>query len=311
MTYKLTLFVVSILIGKMSSLECLKSKETGNACICLTSQGNCQEAIPQVPDLGFDEAVVYETAKSSSERLSFSKIKVSTETASKKASKFKGFVFTVDVSTTHQEILGFGGAMTDSTFINLGKLPASGRDEILEFYYGKKGLEYTMGRVPIGSTGSSLGVYSYNETKDDFEMRDFSIDLDRSATTGDKVSFIKKIKGMFEGSGKVLRLFASPWSPPTWMTDNGTAVNNPKLIDTPEIKNSYTLYLQRFFEEYEKEGISFWGMTAQNEPAGNFGKWQSLKFTPEEQRDFIRDYLGPRIKTAYPDLKIMMLDDQR
>lgn len=43
----------------------------------------------------------------------------------------------------------------------------------------------------------------------------------------------------------------------------------------------------RFFEEYHKNGIDFWGITIQNEPTtGQFDwwMWQTCLFTPEMQR---------------------------
>jgi glucosylceramidase len=69
----------------------------------------------------------------------------------------------------------------------------------------------------------------------------------------------------------------------------------------------------KFFEEYDKIGIKFWGLTAQNEPAGNVGTWQDLKFSPEEERDFIKQCLGPTLKMSNvtKKIKLMMLDDQR
>ena len=74
----------------------------------------------------------------------------------------------------------------------------------------------------------------------------------------------------------------------------------------------YAQYIIKFFDAYEGEGVSFWGMTAQNEPNGNTGKWQELKFTAATQRDFIKNYLGPALHaSSHANLKLMFFDDQR
>ena len=40
--------------------------------------------------------------------------------------------------------------------------------KLLENYYSASGIEYTVGRVPIASCDFSTGVYSYDETAEDF-----------------------------------------------------------------------------------------------------------------------------------------------
>jgi len=72
----------------------------------------------------------------------------------------------------------------------------------------------------------------------------------------------------------------------------------------------------KFFEEYSKHNVTFWGLTTQNEPLDgmipNF-PFNSLGWTPVSQRDWIRDHLGPTLRnnSAFQDIKIFILDDQR
>ena len=77
------------------------------------------------------------------------------------------------------------------------------------------------------------------------------------------------------------------------MTATNSTINNPSLLGGPAgpMAHAYAAYLVKFFEAYKSEhGVDFWAVTAGNEPAGNTGKWQDLKFTATEQRDFIRCY---------------------
>jgi len=109
-----------------------------------------------------------------------------------------------------------------------------------------------------------------------------------------------------------IRLFGSPWSPPAWMKSIGQmdGSNHPGLIQDPKIFTSWALYLSKVVTEYGKIGINFWGLTIQNEPeyAAN---WEACCYTPENQRDFLKGYLGPQLRKDHPDLKIMIFDHNK
>ena len=64
-------------------------------------------------------------------------------------------------------------------------------------------------------------------------------------------------------------------------------------------------------EAYEKEGIPIWGLSLQNEPMA-IQKWESCIYTAEEERDFLKNYLGPTLaKEALADKKIIVWDHNR
>jgi glucosylceramidase len=78
------------------------------------------------------------------------------------------------------------------------------RDLILESYFSAGGgLEYSLGRVAIGSTDFSTEVYSYNPYVDDLAQKHFSIRAD-----ADKIALIKRVFEIKED----VQLFASPWA---------------------------------------------------------------------------------------------------
>jgi glucosylceramidase len=75
--------------------------------------------------------------------------------------------------------------------------------------------------------------------------------------------------------------------------------------------------IDRFLDEYKKNGVDMWGITIENEPGAgpnvNYS-FNSLGFTAETQRDFLKMDLGPILTKAGYDknkLKIMIYDDQR
>lgn len=101
------------------------------------------------------------------------------------------------------------------------------------------------------------------------------------------------------------------------MKTNNDYVGNGTLIGPPGGKyyQTWANYYLRFLQEYKKNGINFWGVTAQNEPTdGNIYKFffNAMGFTPETQSQFIVDNLGPTFEqNGFGDIKIMILDDNR
>ena len=76
---------------------------------------------------------------------------------------------------------------------------------------------------------------------------------------------------------------------------------NPKYYD------DYAEYFVRWIGEMEAEGIPIYAITIQNEPL-NRGNSMSLYMGWEQQRDFIRDYLGPEFESNDIDAKIWVFD---
>ncbi|CAI5447499.1 unnamed protein product [Caenorhabditis angaria] len=215
----------------------------------------------------------------------------------------------IDAKSTYQEIIGFGGAFSDSTGLNLNSLDVAVQDQILRAYFGPDGLDYSLARVPIGSTDFSTHEYSLDEVQNDTDLTMFKLSNEDLQM---KIPFIRCALALSPN----LKLFASPWSPPGWMKTNQKMHNGGSLLPTSQIHQSYANYLTQFFTEYAKNHVEFWGMTVQNEPRTSgmtSWTWQGLNLTREMERDFLRDYLGPtlRAENVTRDLKIMVLDDVR
>ena len=86
---------------------------------------------------------------------------------------------------------------------------------------------------------------------------------------------------------------ASPWSPPAWMKTNSKMNFGGRLRD--DYREAWANYYCKFIEHYENEDIPIWGLSVQNEPAAK-QTWDSCLYTGEEERDFIKNYLGPSLK---------------
>lgn len=212
----------------------------------------------------------------------------------------KAFIF-LDDTHTFQTMLGIGGAITDASAEVFAKLPAQLKEELLRAYYDSvKGIGYTLARTNIQSCDFSSGSYSYIQ-ENDKDLKSFSVKHDEQFR-------IPLIKEAF-ARAKDLTLYASPWSPPAWMKSNNNMLRGGKLL--PEYYQSWANFYIKFIQAYEKHGIPVWGISVQNEPMA-VQTWESCVYTAEEERDFIKNYLGPTLtKSPLKDKKLIAWDHNR
>jgi glucosylceramidase len=210
------------------------------------------------------------------------------------------FVF-VDDSRTFQTMLGIGGAITDASAETFARLNPQQQDELLNAYFDPvKGIGYTVVRTNMQSCDFSSGSYSYVE-EGDGALKTFSIKQDEQYR-------IPMIKKAMTTAGK-LTFYISPWSPPAFMKDNNNMLRGGKLL--PAYQQSWADFYVKYIKEYEKRGIPVWGLSVQNEPMA-VQRWESCVYTAEEERDFIKDYLGPTLrKNGMAAKKLIAWDHNR
>lgn len=210
--------------------------------------------------------------------------------------------FVIDDSISFQSMVGFGGAFTESAAYNLSRVDKSVREEALKAYFDKEeGLGYTIGRVSIHSCDFSLNSYTYIE-EGDAELKTFDISRDLDLV-------IPLIKDSEKYAKEEIQILASPWSPPAFMKSNNKMVKGGELL--PEFYDAWARYYVKFIEEYRKEGITLWGITVQNEPAAE-QRWDSCIYSAEQERDFVRNHLGPVMeKSGMEDVRILIWDHNR
>jgi glucosylceramidase len=208
----------------------------------------------------------------------------------------------VDPSKRFQTILGVGAALTDAAAETFAKLPAAKQQEILKAYFDvKSGIGYTLARTNIHSCDFSSSSYTYVK-EGDKELKSFSVNPDRQF----RIPFIKQ--ALATAGGK-LNIFGSPWSPPAFMKDNNNMLRGGKL--KTEFYQSWANYFTKFIKAYQHEGIPIWGITIQNEPMAT-QRWESCIYSAEEERDFLKNYLGPTMaREGLSDKKIIAWDHNR
>jgi glucosylceramidase len=70
-------------------------------------------------------------------------------------------------------------------------------------------------------------------------------------------------------------------------------------------------YFVKYIRAYDAEGIKMWGLTVQNEALAT-QVWESCVFTAEEERDFVKNFLGPALHQAgLAGVKLMIWDHNR
>ena len=208
----------------------------------------------------------------------------------------------INKSTERQTLLGFGGSFTEASSSIYSGLDKDKKEEIIEAYFGSSGNRYSMARTHINSCDFSLENYAHVETSGDTELKTFSI-------SRNKKTLIPFIKDALKKTKNEVRIMASPWSPPAWMKTNEQMNFGGKIKE--EHKESWANYYCKFIERYETEKIPIWGISVQNEPEAK-QTWDSCIYTAEEERDFIKYYLGPALKNYnLLDKKLIIWDHNR
>lgn len=189
------------------------------------------------------------------------------------------YIINIHPEIEYQEWLGLGGALTNSTIVNMNKLSEVGKNSLLNNYFGE--LNYNFVRLPIGSTD-----FSTNSTTDYTE--DFRENCD----------ILKDIK-----QKRNVQIIATPWSPPAkYKTNNSLYGGNLKK----ECYSDYANYLTNCINDYEFAGIKINYISPQNEPFAN-QSWESCTYSIPEYKDFLYNFLIPKLK----DTKVILWEHNK
>ena len=213
-----------------------------------------------------------------------------------------------------QTIDGFGACFNELGWISLCELQEEDQQAILhDLFAPGAGANFTICRTPIGANDFSRDWYSYDETPDDLGLKNFNIanDLD---------TLVPFIKDALQYQPK-LKIWASPWSPPTWMKYNrhyAGELSEPDMppnglkpeqqveegtdqfIQEERYFRSYAAYFSRFVQEYARWGIKIDMVMPQNE-FNSPQPFPSCSWTSEGLAKFIA-FLGPEMERFNVDV---------
>ena len=220
---------------------------------------------------------------------------------------------TIGIDTPLQRIDGFGGAFTEKGWEALSALSPAKRDAAVAALFAPDQAAFNLCRTPIGANDISRKWYSYDETPDDFALKDFSIANDRETL----IPYIKAARA----HAPDMKLWASPWSPPTWMKKGKHYAQAPAWPGQPSngirpdqmgkegsdsfiledrYLDAYARYFRRYVESYRAEGVPISMVMPQNE-FNSAQPFPSCCWTPEGLARFI-PFLGKEMGQVGVDI---------
>ncbi|HVW94810.1 MAG TPA: glycoside hydrolase family 30 beta sandwich domain-containing protein [Mucilaginibacter sp.] len=208
---------------------------------------------------------------------------------------------TVDENTSYQTIDGFGFTLTGGSagLLNgLGGNQTSVLNELFGTGSGQIGISYL--RISIGASDLSSSDFTYDQTAGDVNMNNFSI----SQENQDMIPILKKIIAI----NPSIKIIATPWTAPTWMKVNTTGNNGftGGSLNTAYY-DAYARYFVKYLQAMQAQGITIDAITPQNEPLNPYNN-PSMVMQPQEEANFIKNNLGPQIRGAGFQTKIIAYD---
>lgn len=206
----------------------------------------------------------------------------------------------IDDSQKFQYVDGFGYTLTGGSVEVINRLSPMKRKALLQELFGsdKNSISVSYIRLSIGASDLDSHVFSYDdlpEGQTDISLSKFSLAKDK-----DLIAMLKEILAI----NPRIKIIAAPWSAPVWMKDNGKSKGGSLK---PEFYETYARYFVKYIQGMQKEGITIDAVTPQNEPL-HPGNNPSLYMPSDQQRDFIKGYLGPVFKTNNIKTKIVVYD---
>lgn len=199
----------------------------------------------------------------------------------------------------YQAFAGFGGAFTEAAAYAWQQLPDKQRQAFLNCYFGSEGLQYTQGRVHIGSCDFSLGNYACQAGPEDCGFN----------TEHDDKYLIPMIQAAQAAAGRPIELLLSPWSPPGFMKTNGEMNHGGSL--KPEYRTRWAECMAKYAAYYCSAGCDVRRISIQNEPAA-VQAWDSCIWSGAEEGVFAAEYLTAALKAAgCGDVKILAWDHNK
>lgn len=212
-----------------------------------------------------------------------------------------GAAIVIDPGQPMQTIDGFGFALTGGSAELLMKMSPAARTGVLRRFFAADGgnAQVSYLRLTIGASDLNSFVFSYNDLapgETDFELRKFDLAQDRK----DVLPILREILALAPG----IKILASPWSAPAWMKTNQNVRGGALREDCYGV---YALYLVKYIQAMQKEGIAIDAITIQNEPL-NEKNTPSMRWQLNEQRVFLRDHLYPAFTKAGLKTKVQLFD---
>ena len=207
----------------------------------------------------------------------------------------------VDSTQKFQSIDGFGFCLTDGSASLINSMSAQDKNNLLNELFSTDsnsiGISYL--RVSIGASDLSSHVYSY----DDLPAGETDTGLSKFNIDENKKDLIPVLQMILKRDPQI-KILGSPWSAPVWMKDNNSSIGGSLQEKYYDV---YANYFVKYIQAMKAEGINIDAITPQNEPL-NPKNNPSMYVSAEEEKDFIKNSLGPAFANAGIATKIICYD---
>lgn len=207
------------------------------------------------------------------------------------------YIVNLDFDRTYQTVDGFGAAVTGATSYNLMKMQQEDRTAFLKDIFDREeGLGSSLIRVSIGASDFPAGrkEFTWCDTEG----------IENFAPHSDDVQYLIPVLKEIYAINPDVKIIGSPWSAPVWMKESASWTSASLK---PEYYDDYAQYFVKWIQYMESQGFDIYAVTPQNEPL-NKGNSMSMYMGWQQQRDFIKQELGPAFRDAGIDTKILVFD---
>lgn len=203
---------------------------------------------------------------------------------------------------TYQQLLGFGGAFTESAAYVYAQMDAETKRAFCTAYFDREaGIGYNFGRTHINSCDFSLDLYT-SVTEGDRTLQSFGLAREQRYV-------LPFLKDVLASCPEELVLFASPWSPPAYMKENESMIGGGRLKE--DCKPLWAAYYAKYIHAMANEGVNISAISVQNEPMAR-QTWESCEYTAQEEAEFLKRYLIPALDAeGLSDVRIIIWDHNK
>lgn len=214
----------------------------------------------------------------------------------------ENYLLNIYTNVTYQVFEGFGGALTESAGYVYGQMDKEQKAQMLEEYFSANQMGYHMVRIPIDSCDFSLGHYEAVENAEDKTFEKFQLERVEQ-------HIFPLLNDAQKVYGDRLEIMLTPWSPPAYMKSNGDRNYGGELKQ--EYKKTWADYICRYIKEYRKRGYLVKRISLQNE-AKAVQTWDSCVYTPQQEKEFLRDYMWPSLQeNGLSDIEVFIWDHNK
>ncbi|KAJ3748371.1 glycoside hydrolase family 30 protein [Lentinula detonsa] len=203
----------------------------------------------------------------------------------------------IDETTVYQQMVGFGGSITDSAALamfNLKNANADMYNKFLKNAFTSTGAALSYLRVPIGASDFSSSSYSLDDISGDTSFNSFNI--------SNAPSYLFSTLADIYAVNPNVKIHILPWSPPAWMKD-GNTMNGGSLKSG--MVSPYPTYLLKAVQGFKAKNLPVEAISIQNEPQNSNPTYPSCTIDASTQATIAKSLRSLLDQNSLTDVKII------